>query len=233
MNHHENCTYCSGFNVIHHSEGVTCSDCCRLQPLPLYLGSETGCWEGRDLQLSEKYPELRNLVDRHLINEEVGRESRIMVDHLRKHNVNLSSVMLMVIAIHQAMIKVHKACFSICQLSSLLVANNHPNTIIKQYVRLTQKFPKTFLFSPFHPNQYIPLNILINCEKILKSIFNDAHNLQKKSGYLLQLSVCVFVVVKASPNSNLLDLELLEFICDFPKNSILDLHSASRHNNAA
>ena len=95
MNQHENCTYCSGFNLIHHSEGVTCSDCCRLQPLPLYLGSETGCWEGRDLQLSEKYPELRNLVDRHLINEEVGRESRIMVDHLRKHNVNLSSVMLL------------------------------------------------------------------------------------------------------------------------------------------
>ena len=78
MNQHENCTYCNVFNLTHRSKGVTYSDCCRLQPLPLYLGSEAGCWERRDLQLTEKYPELRNLVDRHLINEEVGRESRIM-----------------------------------------------------------------------------------------------------------------------------------------------------------
>ena len=130
--------------------------------------------------------------------------------------MNLTTASLLVFVIHQSMIKHVGACYSISQLSSLLAVGISPNILIKHYVKLWEKLPNLFKFSPFHPKQYIPLHMLFTCSRIRKGIFITAYKLQRKSGYILQLATCVFVVIK---NRTVIDVdeEVLDFICDFPK----------------
>ena len=173
-------------------------------------------WEMIKQDKFENLSELEALSDRHLISEEVATSSQILFQQLRKCNVNLTTATLLVFVIHQSMIKHIGACFSMSQLSSLLAVNISPNILMKHYVKLWEKLPKLVKFSPYHPNQYIPLHMLFSCSKIRKEIFFTSHRLQKKSGYILQLTTCVFVVIK---NKGVIDVDeqLLDFICDFPQ----------------
>ena len=58
--------------------------------------------------------------------------------------------------------------------------------------------------------------MLFACSKIRKEIFITAYKLEKRSGYILQLATCVFVVIKNRAGINV-DEELMDFICDFPR----------------
>ena len=210
------CEYCCSSELVNHSEGSTCRSCCRQQSIPLYISSEEGSWEKIRQDKFENLSELGVLRDRYLISEEVAVSSQILFQQLRKCNVNLTTASLLVFVIHQSMIKHVGACYSISQLSSLLAVGISPNILIKHYVKLWEKLPNLFKFSPFHPKQYIPLHMLFTCSRIRKGIFITAYKLQRKSGYILQLATCVFVVIK---NRTVIDVdeEVLDFICDFPK----------------
>ena len=212
----ESCEYCCSSEIVFHSEGYTCRTCSRLQSTPLYITSREVSWERIKQDKFENLSELVALTDRYLISEEVATSSQILLQQLRKCNVNHTTAALLVFVIHQSMIKHIGACFSISQLSSLLAVSISPNILMKHYVKLWGKLPKLVKFSPHHPNQYIPLHMLFSCSKIRKGIFITSHRLQKKSGYILQLTTCVFVVIK---NKSVLDVdeELLDFICDFPQ----------------
>ena len=212
----DSCEYCCSSEIESHSEGYTCRTCSRLQSIPLYMTPREVSWEMIKQDKFENLSELEALSDRHLISEEVATSSQILFQQLRKCNVNLTTATLLVFVIHQSMIKHIGACFSMSQLSSLLAVNISPNILMKHYVKLWEKLPKLVKFSPYHPNQYIPLHMLFSCSKIRKEIFFTSHRLQKKSGYILQLTTCVFVVIK---NKGVIDVDeqLLDFICDFPQ----------------
>ena len=212
----ESCEYCCSSELVKHSEGSTCRSCCRQQSIPLYITSEEVSWEKMKEDKFENLSELGVLSDRYLISEEVAASSQILFQQLRKCNVNLTTATLLVFVIHQSMIKHVGACYSISQLSSLLAVGISPNILMKHYVKLWEKFPKLLKFSPFHPKQYIPLHMLFACSKIRKEIFITAYKLEKRSGYILQLATCVFVVIKNRAAIDV-DEELLDFICDFPK----------------
>ena len=153
---------------------------------------------------------------RYLISEEVAAASRKLFQKLRKLNINFASSTLLVFVIHQTMSKYLKASYSMKQLSSLLGVSISSHILASQYARLGEKFPKLFKISPYQPTQYIPLHMVFSSPKIRKAIFRSAYNLQKKSGYILQLPTCVFIVIKDRADLDI-DYQLLDFICDFPQ----------------
>ena len=208
------CDYCLSDDIVNHSEGSTCRSCCRLQTIPLYLpprgfGGEAACGENENLS------ELQALEDRHLISKEIADSSQKLLQKLRRLNINFATSTLLIFVIHQSMAEHIGATFSMTQLSSLMISDLSQNVLIKRYAKLWQKFPELFSYSPYFPKQYIPLHILLPCPKTRKVVFRKALKLQRKSGYIIQLGVCVYVTIKNMLNI-CLDEELLDFVCNFP-----------------
>lgn len=212
----QSCEYCYSFEIVEHSEGATCSSCCRVQTIPHFTAFDEGSGDKLEPDKFKNLSEIGVLLNRYLISEEVAISSKTLFYQLRKCNVNLAATTLLVFTLHQAMIKHIGSCFSIRQLSSLLAVVTSPNILIKHYAKLWEKFPEYLKFSPFHPKYYIPLHMLLSHAKTRKWIFITAYKLYKKSGYILELPTCVFVVIKKKAIADL-DEELLQFICNFPR----------------
>ena len=146
----EKCEYCHSAHVVSHSEGSTCTTCCRLQPTPLFLPPRGFVVEDKDVEI-EVLSELQALQDRHLINSEIVYSSQKLYQKLRKVNINFTTSTLLIIVIHQSMAEHIGAAFTITQLSSLLSPDISANILMKRYINLWQKFPKLFTFSPYFP----------------------------------------------------------------------------------
>ena len=212
----ERCEYCHATDIVFHSEGSTCRKCCRLQPIPFYQAAREEICKLAKAEKYDKLTELDTLVGRNLISQEVAFASQELFQNIRRLNINFTASTLLVFVIHQSMVKYLGASYSMRQLSSLLAVGISPHTLTSQYARLWLKFPKLFKFSPFYPIHYIPLHMLFSSPKIRKVIFIRAHKLQKKSGYIIQLATCVFVVIQNRADLDF-DCELLNFVCDFPE----------------
>ena len=210
----ERCEYCLSDFIVNHSEGSSCASCCRVQSIPSYL-SPGGLMEELVSLGMETLPELQALEDRHLITKEIALSSHKLFQKFRKLKINFATSSLLIFVIHQSMAKHLGATYTILQLSSLLAPDISANDLMKRYTKLWQKFPKLLTFSPHFPRQYIPLHILISCPKTRRAIFRKSISLQIKSGYIIQLSTCVYVAIK-NMLKICLDQELLVFICNFP-----------------
>ena len=203
--------------MVDHSEGSTCRKCCRLQPIPYYQAAS-----GEISNQSNPYicwrmmPELEGMVTRHLISLEVANTSKLLFQEMRKANINFPTSTLLIFVIHQAMTEHLGVSYSISQLSSLLDVHFPPHSLLSQYARLCEKFPKVFKIHPFSLTEYIPLQMLFSNPSFRKEIFSNACKLQRESGFIIRLATCVFVLIQNKVGLNL-DSELVDFVCNFPK----------------
>lgn len=210
----ERCQYCLSPDIVLHSEGTSCTSCSRLQSSPTFLSSKV-CG-GEDIEVGLlPLPELQALEDRHLINSEISKSSLKLYYELRKLNINFATSTLLVIVVQQSMARHVGAPFSIQQLSSLLDPQLSPNLLMKRHIKLWQNFPKLITFSPYFPTQYVPLHILLKCPKTRRDIFRKSLLLQKKSGFVVDLPTCVYVVVKNMETVCVSEQDL-HFVCNFP-----------------
>ena len=210
----ERCQYCLSPDIVLHSEGMSCTSCSRLQASPVFLPAKVCEEEDVGAGLTP-LSELQALEDRHLINSETANTSLKLYHELRKLNINFATSTLLVIVIQQSMARHIGAPYSIQQLSSLLDPQLSPNLLMRRHIKLWQNFPKLITFSPYFPTQYVPLHILLKCPKTRRDIFRKSLLLQKKSGFVVDLATCVYVVVK-NMKTVCVSEEDLSFVCNFP-----------------